>query len=53
VGYRRDGTNVQRLGVAAVHRIAGAEQAPVQILDLSTHTAMLWTWGRRRSQHTP
>jgi hypothetical protein len=41
VGHRRDGTNVERLGVGAVHRIAGAEQAPVQILDLSAHAAML------------
>src|SRR5262249_12865205 len=43
VGYRRDGTKVERLGVGAVHRIAGAEQGPVQILDLSAHAAMLGT----------
>ena len=37
MGHRRDDTNVEWLGVAAVHRIAGAEQAPVQILDLAAH----------------
>ena len=40
MGHRRDGTNVERLGVGTVHRIARAEQAPVQILDLSAHAAI-------------
>ncbi|GAB4060125.1 hypothetical protein GCM10028775_74390 [Catellatospora paridis] len=49
VGNRRDGTDVERLGVGAVHRIAGAEQTPVQFLDLSAHAAMLCGWERCRS----
>lgn len=33
VGHRRDGTDIERLSVVAVHRIAGAEQAPIKILN--------------------
>src|SRR2546423_733132 len=37
-GYRRD---IERLGVSAVHRVTGAQQAPVQVLDFPAHGATL------------
>ena len=36
-----DRLDVERLGVGAVHRVAGAEQAPVQVLDIPAHGATL------------
>ena len=41
VGDRGDGRDVERLGVRAVDRVPGPQQAPVQFLDLSAHLAML------------
>jgi effector-binding domain-containing protein len=43
-GHVRDGgdrTHVERLRVRPIHRIAGAEQPAVQVLDVSTHPATL------------
>jgi hypothetical protein len=37
VGDRRDGADVERLGVCAVHRITGAQQASVEILGPAAH----------------
>ena len=39
--HRGHGTNIERLGVGAVHRVAGAQEAPVQILDVPAHRATL------------
>ena len=41
MGDRGDRLDVERLGVGAVHRVAGAEQAPVQVLDIPAHGATL------------
>ena len=46
VGHRGDGANVERLGVGAVHGVAGAQQAPVQVLGFPAHRATLRTRGR-------
>ena len=40
------GANVERLGVGAVHRVAGAKEASVQILDVATHGTTLRHRGR-------
>ena len=58
VGHRGHCADVERLGVGAVHRVAGAQQAPVQILDFSAHGATLRRQGRalyptRRVLHYP
>ncbi len=37
VGDGGDGAHVEGLGVRAVHRVAGAEHAPVQMLDRPAH----------------
>src|SRR5205814_9126211 len=36
-GHRRYCADIERLGVGAVHRVAGAQQAPVQVLDFPAH----------------
>ena len=41
VGHRGHGADVERLGVGAVHGVAGAQQASVQILDFPAHGATL------------
>ena len=41
VGHRGDGADVERLGIGAVHRVACAQEAPVQILDVPAHDATL------------
>ena len=41
MGHRGHGADVERLGVGAVHGVAGAQQAPVQILDFPAHGATL------------
>jgi hypothetical protein len=41
VGHRGHGADVERLGVGTVHGVAGAQQAPVQILDFPAHDARL------------
>ena len=41
MGHRGHGADVERLGVGAVHGVAGAQQAPVQILDVPAHGATL------------
>lgn len=44
LGYMRNrchGADVERLGVSAIHGVAGAQQAPVQVLDVPTHGATL------------
>ena len=41
VGDRGDRAHVERLGVGAVHRVAGAQQAPVEVLGLPAHAATL------------
>ncbi len=38
---RGHGADVERLGVGAVHGVAGPQQSPVQILDLLAHDATL------------
>ena len=46
MGHRGDSADIERLGVGAIHRIAGAQEAPVQILDVTAHGATLRHWGR-------
>ena len=41
VGNRGDGAYVKRLGVAAIHGIPGAQQAPVEILGVTAHPVTL------------
>ena len=41
IGHCGHGADVERLGVGAVHGVAGAQQAPVQVFDLSAHGARL------------
>jgi hypothetical protein len=41
VGHRGHRADVERLGVGAVHGVAGAQQAPVQVLDFPAHDAKL------------
>ena len=48
-GHRGHGADVERLGIGAVHRIAGAQQSPVQILGFATHGATLRHTGTVRS----
>ena len=38
---RRDGTYVEWLGIRAIHGVAGAEQAPVQVLGFTAHSETL------------
>jgi hypothetical protein len=40
-GHRGHGADVERLGVGPVHRIAGAQQPSVRVLDLPGHDATL------------
>src|SRR5947208_16304468 len=49
VSHRGHGADVERLGVGAVHGVAGAQQAPVQVLDFPAHAATLRHW-RARAQ---
>src|SRR5207302_1606837 len=37
MGHGGHGADVERLGVGAVHRVAGAQQAPIQVLDFPAH----------------
>ena len=46
VGNRRHRADIQGLGVRAVHGIAGAQQAPIEILGLATHPTTLRDAGR-------
>lgn len=39
--HRRNGTDIERLGVGAVHSVAGPQQASVEILDVPAHGATL------------
>src|SRR5687767_4462653 len=48
MGHRGHGADVERLGVGAVHRVAGTQQAPVQVLDLSAHGQTLRHQGPMR-----
>jgi hypothetical protein len=41
VGDRGDRGNVERLGVGPIHRVARAEQAPVEVLDIAAHAETL------------
>ena len=41
VGDGGDGADVERLGVGAVHGVAGAQEAPVEVLDVATHRPTL------------
>ncbi len=41
VGDRGHGAHVERLRVGPVHRIAGAQEAPIQVLDFAAHGATL------------
>jgi hypothetical protein len=41
VAGRGHGTDVERLGVGAVHQVAGAQQPPVQLLDFPAHVETL------------
>jgi hypothetical protein len=40
-GHRRNRANVERLGVGAVHGVAGAQQAAIQLLDSPAHASMV------------
>ena len=46
MGHRGDGADIERLGVRPIHRVPGAQEAPVQILDVTAHGATLRHWGR-------
>src|SRR6185369_5205818 len=37
IRHRSHGADVERLGVGAVHRVAGAQQAPVHVLGVAAH----------------
>ncbi len=41
MGHRGHGADVERLGVGAVHGVAGAQEAPVEVLDFPAHGATL------------
>jgi hypothetical protein len=41
VRHRGDRPDVQWFGIRAIHRVAGAQQAPVEILDFPAHGATL------------
>ena len=41
VGDRGNGAHIERLGVGTIHRIAGAEESPIEVLDFATHSAPL------------
>src|SRR5207247_1025258 len=43
VRHRGDRSDVQWFGVGAIHGVAGAQEAPVEILDLPAHGATLDT----------
>ena len=47
MGDRGDRLDVERLGVGTVHRVAGAEQAPVQVLDIPAHACNATRCGLR------
>src|SRR3954453_23064762 len=46
VGDPREGADVERLRVRAVHRVAGAEQAAVGVLDGAAHASTLTSTSR-------
>ena len=50
VGHRGHGADVERLGVGAVHRVAGAQEAPVQVLGFPAHGATLRHQGLTRAR---
>ena len=41
VGDRGNSGHIERLGVGAIHRVAGAEKSPIEVLDFATHVATL------------
>jgi hypothetical protein len=41
VRHRSHGAHVQRLGVGAIHRVSGAQQAPVEIFSFAAHPPTL------------
>src|SRR5438874_6757548 len=48
MGHRGHGADVERVGVGAVHGVAGAQQTPVQVLDFPAHGATLrHQWDQR------
>ena len=48
VGNRRDRADVEWLRISAVHRVARAQQAPVQIFGVPAHAATLRHQARAR-----
>ena len=46
MGHRGDGADIERLGIGPIHRVPGAQEAPVQILDVPAHGATLRHQGR-------
>ena len=46
VGDCRHRSDVEGLGVRAVHRVAGAKEASMQVLDITTHATTLRHRGR-------
>jgi hypothetical protein len=41
VGHRSHGAHVERLGVGAIHRVSGAQQAPIEIFSFAAHAPTL------------
>ena len=47
-GHGRNGANVERLGVGAVHGVPSAQQAPVEVLHVPAHEAPPSPWAVAR-----
>ena len=41
MGHRGDRADIEWLGVGAIHRVAGAQEAPVQVLGFPAHGVTL------------
>lgn len=52
VRHRGHGADVERLRVGAIHRIASAQQAPVELLDLPTHAKKRYIYDVRKTNDT-
>ncbi len=47
VSHPGDGADIEGLGIGPVHRVAGAQQAPIEVFDFAAHEATLRQDGRR------
>lgn len=51
VGHRRHCAHIERLGVGAVHRVTGTQQAPVELFGFATHPPRLCETRRTLGTH--